>query len=436
MPVTRRHALLAGLLAAPLLAPGRARAADRQLTVWHDLGDPGTKWLTRAGEEFGKSHPGVSVRAISYPTDQWFGRVIGAINTDTAPDLIFNNYERVIRVQAQTGRIMDMKPVLTAVQDKGFLTGEDLQVATYGGRMIILPVQRVLMAMGVRRSWMQKVGGTYPKTWDQAKGLATRFQQDDPAGTGKGSVYGFALEAAHPRDLIHMLDLFTFGAGVRHTLLDPQGNITIDQPDHAAILEAFLKIFTVDHLVPPDTINYSFNEMYQMIEGGRAGIFRVGDWNAGKWDRQAIDGDYEVGPWPQFFPDKQNGVVIGGMRGAAVPENSPHKDLAAEFATFLIGKPAQQASLQLVGDAVRKDLDLADLTEHQKLFANPSWTLIAYDFPESVHPWYPELEAAFHRRLLDAIASPPADYPAFIKKTAEEMRAQAKALADKAAKKG
>ncbi|MEO9189889.1 MAG: hypothetical protein ABI224_07780, partial [Acetobacteraceae bacterium] len=95
----RRRTLLS--LAALSAVPARANAADTQtLTLWHDLGEPGTKWFAQAGEQFATSHPGVTLRAISFPTDQWFGRVIGAINTNTAPDLIFNNYERVIRIQA------------------------------------------------------------------------------------------------------------------------------------------------------------------------------------------------------------------------------------------------------------------------------------------------------------------------------------------------
>jgi len=418
-------ALLAACLAA-------SAAAAQSLTVWHDMGDPGTKWLAEAGAEFAKTHPGVSIRPTSYPTDQWFGRVIGAINTGTAPDLIFNNYERVIRIAAQTGKVEDLKQVLAGVADKSFLGEDDLRVATYAGHMIILPIQRVQMAFGVRKSWLDKVGESYPKTWEDAKRVAEKFQADDPEGTGRGTVYGFALEAAKPRDLIHMLDLFTFGAGLRHTLLDPDGNITIDEKQHAQILEQFLRIFSTYKLVPPDTINYSFNEMYQVIEGGRAGMFRVGDWNVAKWNGPTVlKGDYLVGPWPQFFPDHPSAVVIGGMRGVAVPENSPHKELAEQFAAFLLSKPAQQSSLNLVGSAVRKDLDVEGLSPQSQKFAQPTWNLIAYDFPESIHPWYPELEAAFHRKLLDAIANPPADYGAFIKQTAGEMRTLAKTLAEK-----
>lgn len=409
-------------------------AAAQQLTVWHDLGDNGTKWFNAVSAEFAKAHPGVTLRPTSYPTDQWFGRVIGAINTDTAPDLIFNNYERVIRIATQTGKVMDLKSTLDGVADKAFLTPDDLRVATYDGHLIILPIQPTQMALGVRKSWLAKVGEKFPLTWEDAKRVAQKFHDDNPDRKPGSVTFGFALEAAKPRDLIHILDLFTFGAGLRYTLLDPNGNITIDEPKHAQVLEEFLKAYSTYHFVAPDTINYSFNEMYQVIEGGKGGMFRVGDWNVAKWDGPAtLGGDYELGPWPQFFPDVKSGVVIGGMRGVAVPDNSAHKELAIEFAKFLLTQPAQQLSLQMMGAAVRKDLDISALSPHQQAFARPTWTLYAYDFPESVHPYYPELEAAFHRKLLGAIANPPADLKKFIADTAVEMRALAK---DLAAKKG
>ncbi len=50
------------------------------------------------------------------------------------------------------------------------------------------------------------------------------------------------------------------------------------------MLEEFLKTYSTYKFVSPDTINHSFNEMYQIIEGGRGGMFRVGDWNVRKWD--------------------------------------------------------------------------------------------------------------------------------------------------------
>jgi len=97
----------------------------------------------------------------------------------------------------------------------------------------------------------------------------------------------------------------------------------------------------------------------------------------------------------------------------------------------MLTQPAQQASLAIMGAAVRKDLDVAGLSPRQQAFARPAWPLYAYDFPESIHPFYPQLEAAYHRKLLGAIASPPADWKPFIAATAQEMRVLAKQLAEK-----
>ena len=71
---------------------------------------------------------------------------------------------------------------------------------------------------------------------------------------------------------------------------------------------------------------------------------------------------------------------------------------------------------------MRKDLDVSALSERQRFFAAPTGVLIAYDFPEAIHAYYPELEAAYHRKLLGAISKPPANWKAFITETANEMR--------------
>ena len=425
--MAQRRTVLAGLLAAPLIQRS-AKADATPLQLWHDLGDPGTKWFAEVAAAFAPQSPGFQLRATSFPTDQWFGRSIGAINTGAPPDLLFNNYERVIRVSTQTGRVADLRPLLDRVSDHAFLSPGDLRVATYGGRMLILPVQRVQMAFGVRRSWLQRAGETFPATWDDLRRVGGKFQAQGAEGGGR--VFALALQAAKPRDLIHMLDLFTFGAGLQHTLVDPDGQVTVDDPKHAAVLVDFLRAFTTDRLVAPDTINYSFNEMYQTIEGGRAGMFRVGDWNVAKWDGPtSLKGDFEVGAWPA--PDKggSTDVVVGGMRGVAVPENAPQRELAERFAVFLLGQQAQQASLRLMGSAVRRDLDIDGLSDRQKQFARADWPLNAYDFPEASLAWYPEFETGAHRRLVAAIASPPGDWAGFVAPFAAGLREDAKALA-------
>ncbi len=414
----------ASIALSALLAGGIATAQAQELVVWHDLGDNGINWFNELSELYQSVDPDVSITSVSYPTDQWFGKVIAALNTNTAPDLIFNNYERVIRIQNQTDKVMDLASALPEGTD--FLSDADMQVATYQDRMIIFPTQRVQMGFGARKSWLEAVGADMPTTWADVLEVAGKFQTEDPDGNGEDDTFGIAIEAANPRDLIHMIDLYTFGTGLRHTLVNPEGNVVIAEPRHKEVLTEVMKLFGEYALVAPDSVNHSFGEMYQVIEGGRAGMFRVGDWNVAKWDgADVLDGDFVIGSWPAFQEGDENAVVIGGMRGVAVPENSPNKDAALAFAQWMLSPEAQKASLSNVGAAVRSDFDMADLnfSERRMTFADPKHNLNAYDFPESVHAWYPEVEAEYHKRLLDALANPPSDWSAYIDGLAADMQA-------------
>ena len=79
--------------------------------------------------------------------------------------------------------------------------------------------------------------------------------------------------------------MLTYGNGQPHSLVDDNGHIVIDQPEVARVTIEYLKLYTQYKLVSPDTVNQTFTDMYQLIEGGRVGMFRVGNWNVGKWDK-------------------------------------------------------------------------------------------------------------------------------------------------------
>ena len=166
--------------------------------------------------------------------------------------------------------------------------------------------------------------------------------------------------------------------------------------------------------------------MYQVIEGGRAGMFRVGDWNVAKWDPQAINGDYLVGPGRNSSPaELKAGVVIGGMRGVAVPQNAPHKELAVAFANSCSPSPRSRprcaCRLRRAGGPRGRGLSPA-----ARQFAKPTWTIIAYEFPESSIPGIRSWRRTFHRELLDAIANSPPT-PRRSSTGGGEMRTKAKA---------
>jgi ABC-type glycerol-3-phosphate transport system substrate-binding protein len=163
--------------------------------------------------------------------------------------------------------------------------------------------------------------------------------------------------------------------------------------------------------------------MYQIIEGGKGGMFRVGDWNVAKWDKaDVLGGDYLLGPWPQFKAGDRNAVVMSGMRGAAVPANAKNRDEAVKFLQFMLTKEAQQLSLKHIGSAVRGDLDLSALGPHGKFFAEGKQATVAYDFPESTFTYYAAIEDIYHKALLKLLADRTLDFDTILAKAEKDIK--------------
>jgi ABC-type glycerol-3-phosphate transport system substrate-binding protein len=405
-----------------------------ELVIWHDKGDDGIRMIQQMAEVYKKDHPDITIRSLSFPTDQWFSKVIAALNTDTAPDIIFNDDTRIVRIQQTTGKVEDLGAELKALPegDRKFISDADLAAGTLEGHLLMMPFQRTITGWGVRKSWLDKVGEKYPVTWEDNLRVAKKFQTEDPDGNGKNDTYGMAWQAGNAPSMLGAgINLLVFGNGAEHSLIDEDGKVIIEQPEIAAPTIEYLKLFTEYKLVAPDTVNHTFTDMYQLIEGGRAGMFRVGNWNVAKWDKETITGDYLVGAYPTFGHDGKGAMVIGSVRGMAVPTNSPHAEAARQFVEFLVSRPAQQFSLENMGGVIRTDLDTSKVTPSLKPFVDPDTKLASTDFMTAKYPWYPALQEAYYKILIGAVSNPPADWNAWIKDTASQLEAEVEKLKSK-----
>ncbi len=120
-------------------------------------------------------------------------------------------------------------------------------------------------------------------------------------------------------------------------------------------------------IVPEDAVSHTYNEMYQLIEGGKVGMFRLGDWNVAKWEG-LFPGDILVTSYPVLNKGDQPTAQLYSMRGAAVPENSPHKDLSIEFAQFMNTKEGQEIHYKYQSGIIRTDMTFEGLSDVQKYF--------------------------------------------------------------------
>lgn len=410
---------IAALMALPI------GASAQELLIWHDKGDLGTVMFEDIGKLFAEQHPGVTVRALSFPTDQWLSKSIAALNTNTAPDLLFNDNFRINVIQQSSGKLTPIDDLVAGLDDatRAAIPEGALAASTIDGTLLMLPLQQATGAFGVRTSWLEAVGEEYPRTWDDVFRIGAKFATEDPDGNGSDDTFGIALQAGNASVTHQMLELFGFGAGLDHLIIDEEGHVVLDDPRNAKLIETFLRIFREEGLVSPETINHVFTDMYQLIEGGRAGMFRVLDANVVKWDGiEGLAGDYTIGPIPSLFEDEPPAVEMHSVRSIVVTPSSDNPELAAEYAAFALRPESQAIMFRDKGSAVRPDIPLDGLSETQTFFADPQYPVNANDFLSAKYAWYPKLQDAFYREISDAIATPPADFEAWIGETANKMR--------------
>ncbi len=427
----RKMHIQSGLALVAALLMSTSWVGATELVIWHDKGDDGLALIDAMATEFQKTHPDVTVRSVTMPTEQWFSKSIAAVNTKTGPDILFNDNNRLATVQQSTGKLCDLSDLVNGLpeDDRSFITDGDLTAGTYDGHVVMMPFQRVITAWGARKSWLEKLGEDYPRTWPEMLRIAERFQNEDPDGNGQDDTYGFALQGGGSGSLIGAgTKLFAMGGNrAPHDLMDENGQITIADPAVSLPTAEYLKVYTDYKLVAPDTINHTFTDMYQLIEGGRVGFFRVGNWNVGKWDKEALMGDYVVGPLPSFDAGVDGAMLVGTVRGMSVPCNGKNVDLAKEFVASIVGKQQQQDSLERMGGIVRSDLDTSGVTPSLVNFVNGKYPMQTDDFMASSYAWYPALVDDYYVELSGAIANPPADWAAWFAETAAKLQAKADA---------
>lgn len=268
----RRRSLLAGsagLAAATTLArPNLARAADKTLTVWWNLGfypqeDKAFHDIVAAWEK--KS--GYKVNLSMVAGDALDQKVISAITSGVVPDLIYSDHGAAQQLPqaAWDNKLVDVSDVVatqkseysdTALKSAQYYNNTEKKRSFYG-----VPLKAQALNIPVWRTFVEEAGyqiSDIPKTWDKFFAFFEPVQKKLRA-KGNRHIYGlgFTLSTtgADPYNLFNQV-LVAYGAG---GIVTPDGKF---HPDESAVTKGLADSLTMlttpykEGYVPKGAINW------------------------------------------------------------------------------------------------------------------------------------------------------------------------------------
>lgn len=332
-----RVAIIGGVLLAvsaiPLFASGQEEAtggATVELNFLEVLTSPGRTQLIRdLIAEYETLNPGVTINLISPPYEQADNRLTLALNAEEPLDIV-EVRDYTIKQFVNNGRLTSLEPLLAEWPESETLLSITLQAArTVDRTAYIIPQFFFVKALFVRTDILAELGVTeYPQTIDELIDMSIAIT--DPSSGQYG--FGFRGKAGEHKfsDYITISNVADISS--EDIYRTESGEFSFATPAAREYLERYVELYK--QAVPPDGINWGFNEQISAFVSGTT-PFLIQDPDTIGVLAGTLEADqYSVIP----LPVGRTGLAYldYGFAGLGIPSYSEHKEEAIDFLTFML----------------------------------------------------------------------------------------------------
>lgn len=392
-----------GLLTVAACAPGStptsaattsAPAKPVTVNVWHYWDGANADTFQAMADEYSKSHPGVTVKAVNIPSSDLITKIQTSAKTDTLPSVAIMDLVSVPQV-AQTGKLVDLKPLIDSATMSDIYPAL-LDFGKDGDKQYAVPVSTNNLGYMYNKDLYKKAGlnpDSPPKTWED---LVTQAQQiKDKTGEPGVELYTQAGDSGEGLTWNFQVSLWQAGGEF----------LSADNKTAAFNTAAGKKAlqFWVDLLnkgLAPRT-------QWGAFEKGNAGGAQEGAWMVGIWKS---DPPFDFGTATVPYPsDGKPATNMGGERAVVFTSDEATQKASADFLTWFLA-PEQVTSWsektgmlpvrKAVGDSAAYKQWIATTEPRMQPFVDQLAT--AKSRPNT--PLYPQVSLAFAKQIEKALA--------------------------------
>lgn len=393
----------AGLGAAALGLPGRARAAGRKEISFATASFFGSESFGDLVDSFNESQDRVMVRYIELPppsssTEVYQGLVQQLARGNGTPD-VFSQDVIWIAGFAAAGWALPLDEFVDADMTSKYFEGT-LAACTWDGKLTALPWFMDTGMLYYRKDLLDQYGETVPATWDEMARIGTAAME---AGDTE---FGFLWQGKQAEVLV--CDAVEAIASNKGGILAEDGrSARIGEPAAIEAIQFLYDSINTARISPADVLSWDEEPSRQPFTAGRSMFLR--NWSyvwpiAQDPSVSEIVGKVGAGPLPHFAGGKSASCLGGYQLG--LNANTKERDAAWEFMSWM-SAPEQQKRIALnfgLGPSRPALFDDADLNEQQPFMATlrPVFTGAT---PRPVTPEYAKVTLALQSGLSKALVN-------------------------------
>jgi len=208
------------------------------------------------------------------------------------------------------------------------------------GRLVALPWFMDAGLLYYRTDLLAKHGARPPETWRELTETAERIQKAERAA-GNERMWGLVFQGkAYEGLTCNALEwIASHGGG---TIIDPDGKITIDNPDAATAIDLAAS-WVARGIAPPGVLNYTEEESRGVFQSGNAVFMRNWPyaWALANNADSPVAGKVAVAALPVGKPGQSQAATLGGWQ-LAVSRYSKNPEPAADLVRYLAGGDEQK----------------------------------------------------------------------------------------------
>jgi len=241
--------------------------------------------------------------------------------------------------------LIDLKPYSQGVEKQHFTAM--VENNTVNGKLMAMPWFTDSGLLYFRKDLLAKYGETVPKTWAELTRIAQKIQSAERS-KGNNDFHGFVFQGK-AYEALTCFTLELVGGHGGGTIMDPQGNITINNPQAAKALD--LAASWIGTISPIGVLNYEEEESRGVFQSSNALFMRNWPyaWALMEKDDSPIKGKVGIAK----LPGQPSTAALGGWQ-LAVSKYSEHPAEAADLVMYMTSTKVQKA--RAIGNSLNPTL--------------------------------------------------------------------------------